>query len=153
MSRRFYHRTTATQAESILHGGFETYKVDRVRDDDVPLRGVFLSNTPSESLQGDLDPEVREVLRTTTIFDDLLAIPFDMALLEVIMPIRLGLEFFELPPVAEPGFREWCVPAVLIDRYGAVRRLDRRAEDDVFFEENYPTRARFDTPPSADPAL
>jgi len=90
-----YHRTAS--ADAILREGF--------RDDEgsygfgtITLRGVFLSNVPLDFNEGAKG-------------DDLLAVE---------VPDDLDLDNFELVQEGAP-YREWCVPADLLNTQCAVR--------------------------------
>ena len=102
---RLYHRTPAGQA--ILAGGFRdatgSYMLVGLE-----LTGVWLSNVPLDSNEGAKG-------------DDLL---------EVTFPDGSDLSEFEIVQDGW-GYREWCVPAALINATATVRMLTEEEEDSI----------------------
>lgn len=95
----FYHRTTAKNAASILANGFR----DATGHYGLPIEvtGVFLSE--------------REDLGDQEIPDG--------AVFEIDLPLsEAELETFEIVEESKP-YREWLVPASLINSRGTVRRI------------------------------
>jgi hypothetical protein len=107
MARRFYHRTSAETARSILVEGFRDgrgFYGFLAREE--PLEGVWLSEHPFDYQLADALLEV-----TLDISDDILA----------------KYQFQEV----ETGHREWLVPAAMIRAVGDVRLLDEEEEDSL----------------------
>ena len=102
---RLYHTTDA--ADVILHGGFRdaTGSYGLV---DFTLSGVFLADIPVGPNEGAKGEQVLEI-----------ALPDDVVLHEYEL-------IYEDPTMQ--GFREWCVPADVINSRGTVRLL---SEDEV----------------------
>jgi hypothetical protein len=97
MSIRFYHRTNA--AEAIIRDGFRddegSYMLKGMR-----LRGVFLSDIlldANDGAEGD-------------------------QLLEISLQATCDISDYEIIEEGKP-YREWCVPAGIINRCGEVRLL------------------------------
>lgn len=96
----YYHRTSAAAAASILRDGFReatgSYGLDTLT-----LTGVFLSDVPldcQDGAQGDV-------------------------LLRVRLPAHRVMDEFEIVEEAKP-YREWCVPARILNEFGVVTRDD-----------------------------
>lgn len=98
----YFHTTDA--AERILGEGFRdgsgTYLMTTI-----VLTGVFIADMPVNVNEGAIGDQV----------------------LEVVLPDDTDLDDFELVEEGKP-YREWCVPAELINRLGTVRLL---ADDEV----------------------
>jgi hypothetical protein len=111
---RYYHRTTADAAEAIVTGGFRdssgSYMIVGMT-----LTGVFISDEPLDVSEGATGP----------------------ALLAVDLPDDLPLDDHEVVEDDKP-YREWCVPADLLNEHGAVRLLSPEEEDAI------PLSTRFD---------
>ena len=94
---RYFHTTDA--AEAILRSGFRdgegTYGLASFT-----LRGVFLADTPVDVNEGASGQDV----------------------LEVILPDEIGVDDYELIEDMKP-YREWCVPAALLNDNASVRQL------------------------------
>lgn len=93
----FYHRTTEGRAVSILANGFRDGTERPVGD----LIGVFLS----------VDPNLGEE-----------EVPDGVVLVIDLPDSESDLSYYELVEEGKP-YREWLVPAALINSRGAVRRL------------------------------
>lgn len=109
---KLYHRTTAASAEAILRGGFKDgtghYLTDQLHS------GVWLSNEPldcNEGARGDV----------------LLEAALDMT--------EDDLAFYEWPEEGKP-YREWLIPAVIVNAKATVRVV----ED----EDEIPSRFQWD---------
>ena len=100
----FYHRTDA--AEVILRDGFRDAEGSYMLTG-VTLRGVFVSDKPLDSNEG---AKGRQLLEVT--------LPEDCC----------DFSYHELVEDDKP-YREWCLPAKLINRYGAVRLVTEQDED------------------------
>jgi len=104
----FYHRTDAARA--ILDGGFRdatgSYMFARIT-----LTGVWLADQPLDSNEGAKGND----------------------LLEVTMPDEMDLSGFEIVG-DNAGYREWCVPAALINRHGTVRQVGPAEEDEISWQ-------------------
>lgn len=96
---RYFHRTAA--AEAILREGFRDGEGSYMLIG-ATLKGVFLADTPLDENEGARG-------------DDLLAVD---------LPGELDLDEFEIIEEEKP-YREWCVPAALINASGSVHRLKR----------------------------
>ncbi|SRR5260221_2744740 len=104
MSLRFYHRTNT--AAVITRDGFR----DTENYMSAPtLRGVFLSDIPLEGNEGTKGRQ----------------------LLEITLPLGCDISEYEL---IEEGktYREWCVPAEIINRNATVRLLSAKEADKRF---------------------
>jgi hypothetical protein len=94
---RLYHRTPASGL--VLAGGFRDPEAGRLIGG-LMLTGVWLSDQPldgNEGTKGD-------------------------ALLEVIFPAGTALDDYEVAEDGKP-YREWCVPAAMVNELAAVRLL------------------------------
>jgi len=103
----YYHRTDS--AEEILRSGFRDNQGSYLLIH-MELRGVFLSNYPLDQNEGAKGRQ-------------LLAITF---------PRNFDLSYWEL--VEESGeqpYREWCVPAEIINQHAMVRLLTAEEEEDI----------------------
>jgi hypothetical protein len=104
-----YHTTDA--AEAILRDGFRdamgSYELATLDGTPVTLTGVFLADMPVDINEGAVGDEV----------------------IEVALPDDLDLDDFELIQDGKP-FREWCVPAGLINAQGHLRLMDIDEDDD-----------------------
>jgi hypothetical protein len=103
MSLQFYHRTNI--AEVITHDGFrntENYMSAPT------LRGVFLSDIPVDRNEGTKGRQ----------------------LLEITLPLSCDVSEYEL---IEKGktYREWCVPAEIINKNATVRLLSAKEALDL----------------------
>ena len=100
----FYHRTPAAQA--IVSGGFRdatgSYGFG------IMLTGVWLADQPLDSNEGAKGEELLEV-----------SVPDEVDL--------SGFEFIE----DEKGYREWCVPAALINARGTIRQVGPEEEGEI----------------------
>lgn len=101
-----YHRTAA--ADAILRDGFRDAEGFYMMALDEPLRGVFISDEPLDVNEGAKGDE----------------------LLEVGVPDDLDLSQFELVEDGK-GYREWCVPAELLNSRSTVRRVSEEEEDEL----------------------
>ncbi|MEZ0095913.1 hypothetical protein [Streptacidiphilus sp. EB129] len=101
----YFHTTDATEA--ILRDGFRdaegTYKLVGFT-----LRGVFIADVPMDTNEGAKGEQ----------------------LLEIVFPDDVNLENFELVEEGKP-YREWCVPAELLNEHGARRLLAGSERDEV----------------------
>jgi len=97
-----YHTTNA--AEVILTSGFRN-GVGSYGLATLELRGVFLADCPVDCNEGAIGDQV----------------------LAVVLPDDVDLSDYELVDELKT-YREWCVPAELINRHGQLRLL---SEDDV----------------------
>lgn len=113
---RYYHRTTDDAAEAILRDGFRdatgTYMFVGLE-----LTGVFISDEPLDANEGASGD----------------------ALLAVDLPDDVSLDDWEIVEEDDDGntYREWCVPAKLLNESGSVRLLSQEEEDAI------PPSARF----------
>lgn len=102
MSRRYFHRTPV--GEAILLSGFRdasgSYGLAAST-----LTGVFLSDVPLDINEGAEGGD----------------------LLEVTLPADVALDDFELVEEGKP-YREWCVPASLLNDRGSIRLVSDGAE-------------------------
>ena len=71
------------------------------------LRGVFLSDKPLDCNEGAIGDQLLEV-----------SLPEDSC----------DLTYYELVEEEKP-YREWCLPAPVINRFGSVRLLSEEEED------------------------
>lgn len=99
MPKTFFHTTAA--AEAILRAGFRdaegSYGLATLT-----LRGVFVANVPADCNEGATGDQV----------------------LEIVLPDDVDLTDFELiEDERHSAFREWCVPAELLNTRAAVRLL------------------------------
>ncbi len=97
MGLRFYHRTP--WAEVIIRDGFRDHEGFYMLGD-MMLRGVFLSDVPLDANEGARGDE----------------------LLEVSLPAECDISGYEIIEEGKP-YREWCLPAELINRRGTVRLI------------------------------
>lgn len=107
---RLFHSTAPENVAPILHGGFRDATGSYMLAN-LTLTGVFLSNVPLDENEGAKGGEV----------------------LEVDLPDDVDLADFEI--VDESGFsgyREWCVPAALINGRGTVRLLTDDEVDEAW---------------------
>ena len=111
-----FHRTSKEAATAILRDGFRDATGFYLTE--IELRGVFLSDRPLDSNEG-AGPEEDAVV---------LAI-------EITAPLQ-DLADFELVEEGKP-YREWCIPAELIQRCGKVRT----ATPDEMYRESSEVRA------------
>jgi hypothetical protein len=99
----FYHQTSAAGAKAILVSAFR----NGVRSHGLvnfELRGVWISQEPVGMVQlNGREPR----------------------LLEIKLPDNLDISEYELIEEGKP-YREWCVPAELINQHGSVRLSARR---------------------------
>jgi hypothetical protein len=106
-----YHRTQSESAETILHEGFKagigTYITVNERT------GVWLSNVPLNIV--DLSPSGPTLLRVT------------LSLAEA------DIERFELVEDGKP-YREWLIPAEVINANSTIEMLDEAAEEAILEE-------------------
>src|SRR5262245_48524445 len=123
---RFYHRTTRTAAAAIVAGGFvdtEGYYglFDEVTGEPIRLCGVWVSDMPLDENEG----AVGEALLRVT-----LALPSeDLAAYELIEePQEVNGRLFA------KGYREWCIPAALLNVTMTVEILDDEAEERAIAE-------------------
>lgn len=103
--RTLYHRTAA--AEAIVRSGFQDGSGSYGLLNHV-LTGVFVSDVPLDINEGATGPDV----------------------LEVSLPLDLDLDDFELVE-EKKGYREWCVPATVLDDLATVRLLTEAEVDDA----------------------
>ena len=105
----YYHRTDA--AEAILLEGFRdnnglvgAYSAD--------IEGVFLSDIPLDCNTGAKGKQ----------------------LLEVRLPIGCDISYYEIVEEDAEGkpYREWCVPAALINRHGQIRMVSDEEEEELY---------------------
>jgi hypothetical protein len=94
----FYHRTTKANATRILSGGFRDQAAKYMTD--LELTGVFLSDIPLDVNAG-----------ATLAHDTVLRVTLDIS--------ESDLAERELVEEGK-GYREWVVPAEIINRYGVV---------------------------------
>jgi hypothetical protein len=92
----FYHRTH--DADAILRDGFRDEE-DSYGMEDFTLRGVFLSDKPLSIHEG-------------AGGDDLLKVTLPDGCCD--------FSYYELVEEGKP-YREWCIPAEIINRHGTVR--------------------------------
>ena len=93
----YYHRTAV--AERILAHGFRDY-TGSYGLDGATRTGVFLSDVPPDEDEGAAGED----------------------LLQVTLPGELDISEYEI--VEEGlGYREWCVPAALLNEHSYIRRL------------------------------
>ena len=102
----FYHRTDA--AESILRDGFRDNN-GLVGAQYAGIEGVFLSNRPLDCNEGAKGDQ----------------------LLEVTLPSACDLSDYEIIDEENTSYREWCVPAEVINQHGKVRLLSADEEDQI----------------------
>jgi hypothetical protein len=106
----FYHRTN--HAEAILQNGFHdsegSYGLEGMT-----LRGVFLSNVPVGCNEGAKGDQLLEVTLPETCCD---------------------LGYYELVQIDEPitHYREWCLPAAIINQHGKIRLLSDEEEQNIW---------------------
>jgi hypothetical protein len=100
----FYHRTDA--AEAILREGFRDAEGSYMLIG-TTLRGVFVSDKPLDSNEGAIGDQLLKI-----------ALPDDCC----------DLSYYELVEEEKP-YREWCLPADVINRFGSVRLLSGEEED------------------------
>ena len=101
---RFYHRTTGARAATILADGFRDATGEYLTQQE--HTGVWLSDVPLDANEG-------------TSGDALLEVAID------------GTEIAQYEWVQEPsfGYREWLVPAALLNSRAQVRLLTDEEED------------------------
>jgi hypothetical protein len=92
----FYHRTY--HADAILRGGFRDEEGSYGMED-FTIRGVFLSDKPLDGNEGAGGDKLLEVRLPDECCD---------------------FSYYELVEEGKP-YREWCIPAEIINRYGTVR--------------------------------
>ena len=102
----YYHRTDA--AEAILREGLRdnnglvgAYHAD--------IEGVFLSNRPLNCMEGTKGEQ----------------------LLEVAFPSTLDLSYYEIVDDNNTSYREWYIPAEIINLHAKVRLLSADEEDQI----------------------
>ena len=95
-----YHRTNA--AKAILRNGFRDCKGSYMFEGNFTLRGVFFSDRPLDCNDGANGDQ----------------------LLQVTLPDSLDISAHELIE-EDKTYREWCIPAQLINRYGLIRLCDQ----------------------------
>jgi hypothetical protein len=104
----YYHSTNANAAEAILQEGF----VDNnglVGAYHAGIEGVLLSDVPLDCNEGAKGDQ----------------------LLEIALPESVDISEFELIEEEKP-YREWCVPAEIINREGKIRPLDSDETDQAW---------------------
>jgi hypothetical protein len=107
----FYHRTNA--AETILQDGFLNHN-GLSGAYHAAIEGVFLSDQPLDCNEGAKGNQ----------------------LLEIALPSCYDISFYELIEDEKP-YREWCVPANILNQYARIRLLNWEAEVQA---ENAPWR-------------
>jgi len=117
-----YHATTREAAASIVRDGFRDPDPFAPRTEFAGQVGIWLSDAPKSSVnnvaQGDSLLEVRFELSEKELaeWEDLESDP-EWAGGTVHLPL--------------PGYREWCIPADLVNRLGSVRLLGEAEADEV----------------------
>jgi hypothetical protein len=111
---RLYHRTTRARAEAIVSAGFVDTAgwyglVDESTGERVRQCGVWLSDVPVDAHEG---AEGDTVLRVSLALTD-----HELAMYELV----------EAPNAK--GYREWCIPAALVNTRMAVDVLEPEAEE------------------------
>jgi hypothetical protein len=110
----YYHRTN--RAEAILHDGFRDHAGSYGFD--TILRGVFISDVPVDENEGANGDELLEII--------------------------LDCDISEYQLIYEgANYREWCVPAILLNREAKVRLMTSEEEDPI-------TRKRWNLPNDLD---
>lgn len=101
----YYHCTDA--AEAILREGFRDNEGSYMLVG-FTLRGVFISDVPCDANQGAKGDQ----------------------LLEIALPENVDLSYYEL--VEEGiGYREWCVPAAILNDSAKIRLLTLEEQDEL----------------------
>jgi hypothetical protein len=109
MSATYYHRTNV--AEAILSHGFRDSTGSYLFVGGFTMTGVFIANTPVGVNEG-------------AIGDQVLRIDF---------PDDQDLDFYELVQ-EESTYREWCVPAALLNDQATLTLLSQSQADDLIAE-------------------
>lgn len=99
---KLFHRTDA--GEAILATGFRDAEGSYLSN--TTMRGVFLADVPVDDNEGSTGDELLEVLIDTDISD------------------------YELVEEGKP-FREWCIPAQLLNDHGTTRLLSAEEAEDA----------------------
>jgi hypothetical protein len=99
----FYHRTN--QAEAILQSGFRDFEGSYGLEG-MTLQGIWLSDMPIDCNEGAKGDELLEVSLAEDCCD---------------------LDYYELIMEGR-RYREWCLPAEILNRYGKVRLLSDEEE-------------------------
>jgi hypothetical protein len=106
---RLFHATSPEPAEAILTEGFRDAEGSYMLVD-LTLTGVWVSNVPLDENEG--------AKGSTTI--------------EVILPDDVDLNDYELiDESGHSGYREWCVPADVLNEHGSLRLLSEDELDEI----------------------
>jgi hypothetical protein len=105
----FYHRTTDQRAELILREGFRDRTSNYLSDQ--THTGVWLSNVPLDENEG----------------------ACGNALLQVELPNEEMVSDYEWVQEESFGYREWLIPAALINSHGKVTEVEDDTPDQVGF--------------------
>jgi hypothetical protein len=114
---KLYHRTTAAFANSILEGGFLDYSSTFMTSE--VHTGVWLSNIPADEGDGILPSMTSLLLIETTLSENELA----------------KYEWIDGP---SGNYREWLIPAALVNANSKVTKIDVDEYEDQMENEGKP---------------